>query len=267
MAKHPCPDCGINLSVRHVCKPVTACLTCGRHFHPRLRASQRYCSTACSNRRSVDPASPMLDRRTRYLAKSRARRLQQALTWDGVSDDQILDRDGWRCHICHRKIKPTPRNPHPKSRSIDHIVPLSEGGDDTAANKRAAHLGCNMARGNRGGHEQLMLIGWTGPTPLAPVVTAGRLTSTRQAKAQPLPCPRCPTCKQPRPERRHHDCRPWSERGPLAARLRATGMRWADVSAQAGFGDGTGACYLAASKHGDPADIASWPRDPGWRAS
>ena len=173
MAKHPCPECGVNLSIRHRCKPVTACLTCGHSFRTRLRASQRYCSTACSNRRSVDPASPMLDRQTRYVAKSRARRLRHALTWDGVSDRQILDRDGWRCHICRRKIKPALRNPHPKSRSIDHIVPLSEGGDDTAANKRAAHLDCNMARSNRGGHEQLALIGWFEPTPLVSRVKAG----------------------------------------------------------------------------------------------
>jgi len=181
MAKHPCPDCGINLSIKHVCKPVTACLTCGHLFRPRLRASQRYCSTACSNRRAVDPASPMLDRRTRHLAKSRARRLQRALTWDGVSDQQILDRDGWRCHICHRKIRTTHTNPHPQSRSIDHIVPLSEGGDDTAANKRAAHLACNMARSNRGGHEQLALIGWLEPTPLASELTTGQPASRRHA--------------------------------------------------------------------------------------
>jgi hypothetical protein len=38
-------------------------------------------------------------------------------------------------------------------------MPLSEGGDDTAVNKRAAHLACNQQRSNRGGNEQLALIG------------------------------------------------------------------------------------------------------------
>jgi len=38
-------------------------------------------------------------------------------------------------------------------------VPLAEGGEDTAANKRAAHLLCNTTRGRRGGNEQLAMIG------------------------------------------------------------------------------------------------------------
>jgi len=172
------------------------CLTCGKTFSRPKWQRRTYCSTACSNRRSVDPASPMLDRQTRYVAKSRARRLRHALTWDGVSDQQILDRDGWRCHICHRKIRTTYTNPHPKSPSIDHIVPLSEGGDDTAANKRAAHLDCNMARSNHGGHEQLALIGWFEPTPLVPEVRTGmaaaRRVTTRAHHNHPHACdPRC----------------------------------------------------------------------------
>jgi hypothetical protein len=33
------------------------------------------------------------------------------------------------------------------------------GGDDTAANKRAAHLACNCGRRNQAGWEQVALIG------------------------------------------------------------------------------------------------------------
>lgn len=49
--------------------------------------------------------------------------------------------------------------PHPKAPTIDHVVPLAEGGADTAANVRLAHFICNSMRGNRGGGEQLALIG------------------------------------------------------------------------------------------------------------
>lgn len=39
---------------------------------------------------------------------------------------------------------------HPMSRSLDHIVPLFDGGHPTdPANLRPAHLGCNAARENR----------------------------------------------------------------------------------------------------------------------
>ena len=89
--------------------------------------------------------------RTRDLAKARARRLRHAQTWDGITDEEILERDGWRCQIpgCKRRpIRKDLKYPHLRSKSVDHIVPLSHGGDDTAENKRAAHLGCNMARSN-----------------------------------------------------------------------------------------------------------------------
>lgn len=51
------------------------------------------------------------------------------------------------------------RYPDPMSASVDHVMPLSQGGHDDAANKRAAHLVCNVRRGAGGGPEQLALIG------------------------------------------------------------------------------------------------------------
>ena len=49
--------------------------------------------------------------------------------------------------------------PDPEAASVDHIVPLSLGGDDTKANIQLAHFGCNCRKRNRGGGEQLRLIG------------------------------------------------------------------------------------------------------------
>lgn len=95
----------------------------------------------------------------RKVQLSRIRSRRRAETWDGVTDAQILARDRWRCGICGKRIGKTYRYPHPRSKSIDHVVPLIEGGDDTAANKRAAHLLCNTMRQNRGGNEQLAMIG------------------------------------------------------------------------------------------------------------
>jgi 5-methylcytosine-specific restriction endonuclease McrA len=43
--------------------------------------------------------------------------------------------------------------------SLDHIEPLSLGGKHVPENVQITHLACNMAKGNRGGGEQLLLIG------------------------------------------------------------------------------------------------------------
>ncbi|WP_432050298.1 HNH endonuclease [Verrucosispora sp. NA02020] len=72
---------------------------------------------------------------------------------------RVGERDGWCCGICQNPIDPTLRAPHPKSQSLDHVIPLAEGGPHTYANTRISHLRCNVLRQHRGGGEQLALIG------------------------------------------------------------------------------------------------------------
>ena len=173
------------LDVAHWAAP-RVCEQCERPYIPKYRArpgtQQRFCSKSCATawrnhaRPSVRPAGSPADwQRTRALARSRARHLRHAETWDGITDEEILERDGWRCQIPECKRRPIRKDlkyPHLRSKSVDYIVPLSLGGDDTAENKRAAHLGCNMARGNQMGEEQLPLFGSVREPPLA-TVTAG----------------------------------------------------------------------------------------------
>lgn len=161
---------------------------CGREFTRKARAvvnDHPCCSQSCSSkvaiRRGLMPNSlpqiPGVSRDDRRRARCRRRYLRHAQTWDGITDQEILDRDGWRCQIpgCKRRpIRKDARFPHPRSKSIDHIVPLSLGGDDVAANKRAAHLTCNVARGNRMTSEQLPLFGSLREAPLVTRIEIGR---------------------------------------------------------------------------------------------
>lgn len=73
-------------------------------------------------------------------------------------DSCVFDRDGWVCGICGRKINKRLKYPHPRSKSIDHIVPLSKGGSDSPINVQAAHLRCNLSK-NAGSGGQLRLVG------------------------------------------------------------------------------------------------------------
>ena len=74
---------------------------------------------------------------------------------------EIYERDGWRCGICGKGVDGRLKYPHPMSPSLDHIIPIdpSQGGTHTRDNVRCSHLVCNVRRGNRGGNEQLMLLG------------------------------------------------------------------------------------------------------------
>jgi 5-methylcytosine-specific restriction endonuclease McrA len=75
-----------------------------------------------------------------------------------ITIKMLGDRDGWRCHLCRKAVRPTLRHPHPGAPTFDHLIPISDGGDDRPENLRLAHFRCNSARGNRG-IVQLMLIG------------------------------------------------------------------------------------------------------------
>jgi 5-methylcytosine-specific restriction endonuclease McrA len=52
--------------------------------------------------------------------------------------NRIYLRDNFICQICFQPIL------HKRQRSIDHIVPRSEGGDNSDQNLRTAHRSCNL---------------------------------------------------------------------------------------------------------------------------
>lgn len=71
---------------------------------------------------------------------------------------EIAERDGYRCALCRRKVNMLLTAPHLMMASIDHVIPLSVGGDDTKVNVQLAHWLCNTRKGNRG-VDQLALFG------------------------------------------------------------------------------------------------------------
>lgn len=100
-------------------------------------------------------SSPKSSRRRDELL----RRLRKTPTREPVDRRKVFDRDNWCCGICKNKIDPRLKHPDPKSASLDHIVPISKGGQHSYVNTQATHLDCNVGKGNRGGGEQLALIG------------------------------------------------------------------------------------------------------------
>lgn len=169
------------------------CVHCGAPLSGR---SRRFCSRSCNNTYYRDSSTQACERpqcerpvrarglcvthynatyhkgsqrkfddpeKRRVLLRRRTQR-RRALTRDPDADlidrDEVGERDGWRCGICRRKVNRLLPYPHPRSPSLDHIVPLSLGGRHVRENVRISHLKCNMGRSNRShGHEQLLLVG------------------------------------------------------------------------------------------------------------
>jgi len=102
-----------------------------------------------------------------YYAKNREKRnvnnrkyksLKAGNNHESYKDIDVFERDGWICQLCGRKINRRLKWPHPYSKSIDHIIPLSKGGADALINVQSAHLRCNISK-NAGTGGQLRLIG------------------------------------------------------------------------------------------------------------
>ncbi len=72
--------------------------------------------------------------------RRRYARARGASVVDVFTNPEIFKRDGWRCHICNRRVSRS-------GASVDHLVPLALGGEHTRANVATAHRRCNSRMG------------------------------------------------------------------------------------------------------------------------
>lgn len=114
--------------------PPRSCVSCGQAYRPRI-TRQRYCSALCRSRADGKVAN----RRRRGLGRLVGRDARRF----------VFDRDRFICWLCGRSTDPTAPRYAASLPSLDHVVPLSLGGEHTIENLRCAHLGCNRSRGNR----------------------------------------------------------------------------------------------------------------------
>lgn len=111
------------------------CIECGEMF---TGASQNaaLCSAECKKRRKSHRTNWRMHRR-RAPAPERFTRME------------IFERDGWKCGLCGRKVDSTLRFPDPMSASLDHIIPVTLGGQHTRENTQCSHWVCNVRKNNR----------------------------------------------------------------------------------------------------------------------
>ncbi len=79
--------------------------------------------------------------RDRIRANNKKRRALKngAMVGESVQHIIVAERDGWRCHICGKKVRR-------KDWSLDHLIPLVHGGEHSYRNVSLAHNLCNKRR-------------------------------------------------------------------------------------------------------------------------
>lgn len=124
------------------------CGECGKVFSPKYGEKRRvFCSEPCA-RRAV-----------KRVARRKERARLRGAKVEAVNPTKVFERDGWRCQLCGIK---TPRRLRgsikPNAPEMDHIIPLSKGGEHSYLNTQCA---CRQCNGDKGDSEvgQLRLFG------------------------------------------------------------------------------------------------------------
>lgn len=123
-----------------------------RTRHPdKVRAMKR---AAYHRRCLLDPAYRNKQRTRLRLNASRSRqsrneaarrrraRVAGAALIEKIQRQLIFARDRWICQLCFARVTPD-------DATIDHVIPVAEGGNHTYQNLVTAHLTCNQRKGAR----------------------------------------------------------------------------------------------------------------------
>jgi hypothetical protein len=102
----------------------------------------KFCSRRCSQRNQY---------------QTRRSRKRNAFV-EVVSVKKLAKWQDWKCHLCGGKIDKTAKAPNPKSLTLEHLIPLSKGGEHSYRNCVAAHFECNWRKSDKAIGEQLKLI-------------------------------------------------------------------------------------------------------------
>jgi hypothetical protein len=122
------------------------CARCGRAFCSR-RANGKFCSEKCGKK------ARKATRRHRERAAGYRKRKGHASDDAGCetfTTRQIAERDGWRCHLCGRRVLDREWRGRPGDAELDHLMPLSAAGDHTRQNVALSHRSCNGRRSDKG---------------------------------------------------------------------------------------------------------------------
>ncbi|MFF5445481.1 HNH endonuclease [Streptomyces sp. NPDC012888] len=169
-ARLRCTPCGLirasqlgrqrNRSRRRPALPVKPCEGCGAVYETRVRR-QRWCSRRCKDahhgaafraagkRARLSPEAQERQRLSWQVKNRRRRAAKRGGKSELYTLQEIAERDGWLCQLCGDPVPMDVKVPGLLAPTIDHIIAVSRGGDDTRANVQLAHFRCNSAKGPR----------------------------------------------------------------------------------------------------------------------
>jgi len=126
------------------------CGYCGKEYRKKHLRKTIFCSRECAflyQGKNLRIGGPRILWRSGISGRGHEIRAKQfGVQYDRFKPIDIFERDNYTCRICGDKINKYLKYPDPLCVSLDHVIPLSRGGEHTKENTRAAHLICNMKK-------------------------------------------------------------------------------------------------------------------------
>jgi len=92
------------------------------------------------------------------MSDSDWRRKEFYRSGDKITRQGVLDRTGYRCHLCKKRVRLNGNPNHALYFQVDHIIPRSKGGTHTWDNVATCCRSCNGKKGNKAVGDQLRLL-------------------------------------------------------------------------------------------------------------
>jgi 5-methylcytosine-specific restriction endonuclease McrA len=128
--------------VKYVVNPLRPCLDCSV---PLGRTDRRadYCAVCITKRNKAT------NKRGKRIYKAWRRSIERGVNAERFDPIAVFERDKWRCHLCGCKTPKRLRGSYDDTApELDHIIPLSKGGEHSRANTACACRKCNGAKGD-----------------------------------------------------------------------------------------------------------------------
>jgi 5-methylcytosine-specific restriction endonuclease McrA len=109
----------------------------------REQARERYAANAqamVAKTRAWQNAHPEYMREVWRANTYKRRALKRGRFVERIESLVVLERDDGVCWLCGTDVDPT-------DFTVDHVIPLSKGGEESYANARLAHRSCNSRKG------------------------------------------------------------------------------------------------------------------------
>lgn len=128
------------------------CRRCGATYKPSYTGGRisEFCGATCRD---------LVATATKRVEKARRKAVLAGATVERVDPFVVFERDKWRCQLCGIKTPKTKRGTYKDDApELDHIQPLSKGGEHSYRNTQCSCRKCNGAKSDAP-LGQLLLIG------------------------------------------------------------------------------------------------------------